>query len=139
MEEAYQKLDDGTKELNNEDYCQLWENYNEYYESEMQRLASLNLETTSDLEALFPGQTVSNFVSDLAAGVQRWANTPSSSAAENYYEIDGVKYKKGDNLGYLYDENGMRSSYRVDDVNRLYGESDRELGYFSTDGIFMPK
>ncbi len=140
MEEAYQQLNDATKEVNNEDYCQLWENYNEYYESEMQRLASLNLQTTSDLEALFPGRTISNFVSDLATGVKRWADTPSSNTTEeNYYEINGVKYKRGDNLGYLYDENGVRSNYRVDDVERLYGESDKEIGYFSTDGIFMPK
>jgi hypothetical protein len=93
---------------------------------------------TSDLEALFPGRTISDFVSDLATGVKRWADTPSQST-ETYYEIDGVKYKKGDNLGYLYDENGVRSSYRVDDVDRVYGESDREIGHFSTDGIFMSK
>jgi len=138
MEDAYQQLSDGLKEANKEDYDTLWDNYNEYYESEMQRLASLNLDVTSDLEALFPGRTITNFVSDLAAGVQRWADTPSGST-ETTYEIDGVKYRKGDNLGYLYDENGVRTSYRVDDVDRLYGESDRELGHFSTDGIFMPK
>lgn len=139
MEEAYQRLDDDTKEINREDYEQLWENYNEYYYSEMQRLASLNLQTTSDLEELFPGRTISNFISDLATGVKRWADTPSGTAGEECYEINGVKYKKGDNLGYLYDESGVRSSYRVDDVDRLYSESDKEIGHFSTDGIFMPK
>ena len=137
MEEAYQKLTEGTKEVNYEDYSQIWENYNVYYESEMERLASLNLQTTSDLTALFPGSTISDFVSDLATGVKNWANAPSASVTEDCYEIDGVKYKKGDNLGYLYDENGIRSNYRVDDVDRLYGESDKEIGHFSTDGIFM--
>ncbi len=139
MEEAYGKLTDALKECNRDDYDAVWEKYDEYYESERQRLASLNLEVTSDLTELFPGRGIGSFVSDLAQGVQRWADTPSSSSSESYYEIDGVKYKKGDNLGYLYDENGVRSDYRVDDVDRVYGSSDTELGHFSTDGIFMKK
>ena len=139
MEEAYGKLADALKECNRDDYDAVWEKYDEYYESERQRLASLNLEVTSDLTELFPGRGIGSFVSDLAQGVQRWADTPSSSYSETYYEIDGVKYKKGDNLGYLYDENGVRSDYRVDDVDRVYGSSGTELGHFSTDGIFMKK
>ena len=138
MEEAYQNLDEELQELNSETYDNVWDKYKEYYESESERLASLNLHATSDLTALFPGMGVGDMISGIARGVQRWANSPMSST-ETYYEIDGKKYKKGDNLGYLYDEDGIRSNYRIDDVDRLHGEGDRELGYFSTDGIFMPK
>lgn len=138
MEEAYQNLGEELQDANSETYDGVWEKYKEYYEAESERLASLNLHATSDLTALFPGMGVGDMLSGIARGVQRWANSPSSST-ETYYEIDGRKYRKGDNLGYLYDEDGIRSEYRIDDVDRLHGDGDRELGYFSTDGIFMPK
>lgn len=138
MEDAYQSLSDGLKEANSEAYDAVWEKYEEYYAAETERLASINLRATSDMEALFPGMGISDVVSGLSRGVARWANTPSSQT-EYSYEINGVKYKKGDNLGYLYDENGVRSEYRIDDVDRLHTDDGKELGYFSTDGIFMPK
>lgn len=138
MEDAYQRLDEELREANSESYDAVWEKYGEYYKAESERLASINLHATSDMESLFPGMGVSDVISGLSAGVARWANTPSSTT-EYSYEIDGVKYKKGDNLGYLYDENGNRTGYRIDDVDRLRTEDGEELGYFSTDGIFMPK
>ena len=137
MEEAYQRLSDGLKEANSESYNAVWEQYEEYYKAETERLASVNLHATSDMESLFPGMGISDVISGLSQGVARWANTPSQTA-EYSYEIDGVRYKKGDDLGYLYDENGQRSAYRIDDVDRLHTEDGKELGYFSTDGIFMP-
>ena len=138
LEDAYQRLSEGLKEANSESYDTVWAQYREYYEAETERLASVNLHSTSDMESLFPGMGLSDVVSGLSAGVARWANSPSSKT-EYSYEINGVTYRKGDNLGYLYDENGNRTGYRIDDVDRLRTEDGEELGYFSTDGIFMPK
>jgi len=138
LEDAYQRLSEDLKEANSETYDAVWEKYEEYYEAETRRLASVNLHATSDMEALFPGMGLSDVVSGLSKGVARWADLPSKTT-EYSYEIDGVTYRKGDDLGYLYDENGNRTGYRIDDVDRLRTEDGEELGYFSTDGIFMPK
>ena len=138
LEDAYQRLSEDLKEANSETYDAVWEKYEEYYEAETRRLASVNLHATSDMEALFPGMGLSDVVSGLSKGVARWADSPSKTT-EYSYEIDGVTYRKGDDLGYLYDENGNRTGYRIDDVDRLRTEDGEELGYFSTDGIFMPK
>ena len=78
-----------------------------------------------------------NISAAIAQGVNQWANTPSSTS-KTVYTINGKNYTCGE-LGYLYDEDGFKSNYRVDDVSKLYNENDTELGYFNEKGLFISK
>ena len=113
------------------------EEYEEYYEKERARLNSLHIRANDSFESDFAGRGALDMVSDLARGVERWANTPSPQT-HTYYEIDGKRYEK-DDLGYLRDEQGLGGDVRVDDVGRVYDKNNNELGYFGTEGIYMPR
>lgn len=62
----------------------------------------------------------------------------SSSSSYQTYTIGNKTYTKGD-YGYLYDELGIRSEYRIDDVDHLYDGNGNDLGYFNYQGIFIDK
>lgn len=138
LENAYSRLDADTQEVNEEDYDTVWEHYREYYAKERERLASLNLHATVNFQELFKGKSATDWVVGVAQGVERWANTPTPKT-KTVYTLDGKRYE-ADEYGVLTDESGIKSELRVDDVGRLYDKNtDTRLGYFSTDGIFMPE
>lgn len=137
IEDAYLKLTEEDREDQKENYEAIWEQYREYYANESARLASLNIRASDDFQETFKGRGFGDMLGDIAKGVERWANTPTETK-KTYYELDGKRYDV-DEQGYFRDEMGLRGDYRVDDVGRVYDNSDNEVGYFSTDGIFMPK
>ncbi len=137
FKDCFFRLSEQEKEENRETYEELFSEYETYFEKESARLKSLHIHANESFERDFAGRGAVEMISDLARGVERWANTPTAKE-KTYYEIEGKKYEK-DSLGYLRDEQGLSSGVRVDDVGRVYDQSDRELGYFGTDGIFMPK
>ena len=137
IEEAYSRLSDEDKETQSENYEAIWEQYKEYYANESARLASLNIRANDSFSEEFKGRGFTDMLGDIAKGVERWANTPTETK-KTYYEVDGKRYDV-DEQGYFRDEMGLRGDYRVDDVGRVYDKNDNEIGYFSTDGIFMRK
>ena len=137
LEDAYSKLSSSDKESQSENYESIWEQYKEYYANESARLASLNIRANDDFNETFKGRGFTDMIGDLAKGVERWANKPTPET-KTYYEVDGKKYDV-DEQGYFRDEMGIRGDYRVDDVGKVYDKNENEVGYFSTDGIFMPK
>lgn len=138
LENAYAHLDAETQKVNESEYEEIWENYREYYAKERERLASLNLHATTNFQEAFQGNGVMDWMKGAAKGVERWANTPAPKT-KTVYTVDGKRYE-ADEYGVLTDESGIKSDLRVDDVGRLYDKNtDTRLGYFSTDGIFMPE
>ena len=131
--ECYNELSDEEKDAYCDEYSEIYDKYDSFYDEQAEIRANRDV-TYSDGYADKNDISLGNVVKAFAEGASRWANT--SSETKTTYTIDGKEYTRGDE-GYLYDESGMRSGYRVDDYARLHDESDRELGYFNTNGNFI--
>lgn len=70
--------------------------------------------------------------------VSNWAKLGISSSSYHTYTIGNKTYTKCD-YRYLYDELGIRSEYRIDDIEHLYDGNGNDLGYFNYQGIFIDK
>ncbi len=132
--DVYNRLDEETQELYREDYDELMDDYENFCDEENERLANREI-CYSDGNADMNFLTAKNVASALSDWAQR---TPSSSESSTttYYPIGNTRYTRSDD-GYLYDEQGFRSDYRVDDVGRLYDENGTELGYYNYKGLFI--
>ena len=133
--DVYNRLDEDTKKLYEEDYDDLFEKYEAFYDEEKERLDAREV-------AYFDGNesqnffTAENLKSAFSSFAQNLGNSSQETATTTYYPIDNKKYVKGDD-GYLYDSDGFKSGYRIDDVGRLYDRNDRELGYYNYKGLFI--
>lgn len=132
--DCYNELDDDDRESSTDDYSEMYALYDEFYSSEGEALKNRDI-TYSDGYADKNDISIKNIASAIASGAASWANS-SSGASSTVYTIGGVEYTRGE-MGYLYDSQGFKSGYRVDDYSRLYNESDTELGYFNTNGNFI--
>ena len=118
-----------------EEYNELFDAYEEFYDAEVEKRNNRDV-VFSDGYADKNDLSLKNIASAIASGVQKWSS--SSSNSTTVYTIGGTEYTRGE-MGYLYDESGFRSEYRVDDYARLYDENENELGYFNTNGNFISK
>ena len=132
LKECYGNLDEEEQAAYAEKYEELCEQYAEYSEEERKRLSERDI-TYSD------GYVNDNFLtlSNIASAAASWASSGGSEGSKTtVYTIGGREYTRGE-MGYLYDENGFKSNYRVDDYARIYDASGTELGYFNTSGLFI--
>ena len=136
FESEYSAMDEEDKRLYANDYDELWTEYETYYEKESARLRSLNIHASTDFDEEFRGRGARELISELAGAAVRWAEKPETKTSVAY-TVDGREYT-ADEYGTLVDKEGIRSDMRVDNVGRLY-VGDKKVGYFSTDGIFMPE
>ncbi|MGN1061581.1 MAG: hypothetical protein ACI4RO_00495, partial [Candidatus Scatosoma sp.] len=134
LNDCYNALDDSEREVYEEDYTRLYRQYDEFYEAESENRRNREI-TYSDGYADKNDVSLANFAEAIARGAARWASS-SSCATETVYTINGIRYTRGE-FGYLYDESGMKSDYRIDDYSRLYNANETELGYFNKDGLFI--
>ena len=132
--ECYNELDEDEQETYSEDYTEIYDAYDEFYDTESDNIRNREV-SYSDGYADKNDISLGSIASAIASGAAKWADS-SSSEGTAVYTIDGVEYTRGD-MGYLYDSNGYRSGYKVDDYARLYNENDTELGYFNTNGNFI--
>lgn len=136
LNECYNSLDEDEREAYDEEYEEIYDEYDNFYNSEIENVKARDI-TYSDGYADKNDISFANISSAISQGVNRWANTPSSTS-KTVYTINGKNYTCGE-LGYLYDEDGFKSNYRVDDVSKLYNENNTELGYFNEKGLFISK
>ncbi len=131
--ECYTSLSDSDKEAYLDEYNETYEKYEKFYSEMSESLGNRDV-TYSDGYADRNDISLGNVARAISEGAKHWAN--SETVTRTTYTIDGKEYTRGDE-GYLYDENGYRSGYKVDDYARLHDEDDRELGYFNTNGNFI--
>ena len=131
--ECYNELDADEQSSYDEEYDEIYGKYKEFYGEEAENIGNREV-TYSDGYADKNDVTLGNLARAISSGVQSWAN--STTTTKTTYTIDGKEYTRGDE-GYLYDADGYKSGYRVDDYARLHDENDRELGYFNTNGNFI--
>ncbi len=134
INDCFNGLNDEDKDYYKGDYNQLYDDYNEFYQSEIQKLKQRDI-TYSDGYADKNALSLNNIVNAISQGAKYYANS-SSKSTTTVYTINGKKYTRGE-LGYLYDEQGIKGEYRIDDYSRLHDENGRELGYFNKDGLFI--
>jgi len=134
LNECYEAFDEDEKDAYADEYGEIYDKYDAFYNSEIENVESRDV-TYSDGYADKNDISISNITSAIAQGVSRWANT-STCATQTFYTINDRCYTRGE-FGYLYDENGMKSNYRIDDISRLYDENGIELGYFNEKGLFI--
>ena len=132
--EAFEALSDEDAERHRQEYNELYDQYDAFYDSESEKRSNREV-TYSDGYADENALSLKNIAAAISSGVQHWASSPSSSSS-NVYTINGTEYTRGD-MGYLYDSSGFKSAYRVDDYARLYDDNENELGYFNTNGNFI--
>lgn len=130
LNECYDALDEEEKAAYAEQYDEIYDKYDEFYNSQIENIEGRDV-TYSD------GYADKNDISfsGVISAINDWSNT-TTKPTETVYSIDGKNYYRGE-FGYLYDENGFKSNYRVDDVSKLYDENDNELGYFNMHGLFI--
>lgn len=135
LNECYNELDEEEREELQEKYSELYQQYEEFYDLERENIDSREI-NYSDGYTNENALSFNNVTSSILEGVSNWANSSQSSETKTIYTINDVRYTRGE-FGYLYDESGIRSDYRVDDYARLYDKNDRELGYFNNNGNFI--
>lgn len=135
VNECFSSLTEEEREAYDDDYSEIYDRYSEFYEIESQKRQSREV-TYSDGNANKNDVSFSNVAQAIGRGISEWANNQGGDSQTTVYTINGVKYTRGD-YGYLYDENGYRSGYKVDDYSRLYDEDGNELGYFNYQGVFI--
>lgn len=136
LTQCFEELSDEDANAKRSEYDELFDKYEEFYDAEVEKRNNRDV-TYSDGYADKNDLSFKNVVSAIASGAERWANS-STSSSSTVYTIGGTEYTRGE-MGYLYDKDGFKSSYRVDDYARLYDDSDNELGYFNTNGNFISK
>ncbi len=135
LNECYNALDDDGREAYDESYEELYNLYDEFYDTEKANRQNRDV-TYSDGYAGKNDISFGNVASAVVQGAVNWANSSSESSTKTVYTVNGKSYTRGEQ-GYLYDEQGYKSDYRVDDYARLHDGNDRELGYFNNDGLFI--
>ncbi|MBE6534105.1 MAG: hypothetical protein E7678_03955 [Ruminococcaceae bacterium] len=135
LNDCFPDLDDEEDADLKEKYAELYEKYDEFYDVERENIDNREV-SYSDGYADKNDLTLKNFASAIHDGMMNFANSASSEETTTVYTINNVRYTRGDQ-GYLYDESGIRSEYRVDDYSRLYDGNGRELGYFNTQNLFI--
>ena len=134
--ECYNAMSDGDRELYESDYDSLYEKYSEHYDAELDRINNREV-VCSDGYADKNDLTARNIANAITTGLSNYAQSSSSGgSSSSVYTIGGKEYTRGE-FGYLYDSEGFKSDYKVDDYNRLYDGNERELGYFNNNGNFI--
>lgn len=133
--DAYKALRDEEKEVFSEGYDELYQAYETFYDEERERLGNREV-YHSDGYADKNDISFGKVIAAIGQGLSSYANSSSNSSSTTVYTIGGKEYTRGE-FGYLYDSEGFKSGYKVDDYSRLYDEGDRELGYFNTNGNFI--
>ncbi len=134
LNECFGALDENQRKSYEEDYDEIYDKYVEFCDNEKEKIRNRDI-TYSDGYVDMNALSASSVASAILHGAASWANS-SSSNTKTVYTINGIKYTRGE-FGYLYDENGFKSTYRVDDYSRLYDGNDTELGYYNNDGLFI--
>lgn len=132
-DKIYCALSINSKEKYKDEYDALWKAYETYYEEEKERLEEREVYYSDG----YADQNDLSFM-HVANALSHLASNQSHTSETTYYTIGNKTYIRGDD-GYLYDEQGIRSEYKVDDYARLYDGSNRELGYYNTHGCFISK
>ena len=135
-DELYDGLSDEERELHGEAYRELSAATDAYRESEKERQAAREIYTSDgykDENALSFG----NVLQAVGEGLKSYAASDGEKPKGAQYIIDGRTYTREDTFGYLLDNDGIRTGYRVDNYARLYDADDRELGYFNLNGNFI--
>lgn len=134
LKDAFENMPENEQEAFRESYDQTWDKYDEFLDEANERLANRG--------AIIYDNSVAdkNFlnVTNVLGAIESWAKSVNgSSSTQTVYTIGGRRYTRGE-FGYLFDEQGFRSNYRVDDYGRLYiGDSLDDIGYFNNDGLFI--
>lgn len=133
---AYSALDEEQRERLKEHYDALWNEYDEFYDYEMQRLEALgNMEVYTSPDYAKQDSLVSDLASAVSQSVQNWANTPTPKT-EYTVTVDNKTFKLNDR-GEMIDEYGQRNGLRVDTTSkRVYNEKSDAVGYFDSFGYF---
>ncbi len=132
FKDCYNDLDEQEQEAYAEKLEEVCKQYTEYREAERRKRNERDV-TYSDGYADDNYLTLANAASAIAS---RASSGSSAGSTQTVYTIGGRKYTRGE-MGYLYDEEGFKSDYRVDDYARIYDASGTELGYFNTSGLFI--
>lgn len=129
---AFAELDEAQQENSREGYDAMWEQYDEFYDYEMERLEALgNMEVTTSPDYAKQDSLLSDFVD----AVQHWANTPTPKTKYTV-TVDNKEYQLND-LGEMVDEYGQRNGLRVDTTSkRVYDSKNDAVGYFDSFGCF---
>lgn len=135
VNESYSALSEEEQEAYDEDYREIYERYSEFYEIESQKLKNREV-SYSDGYVNKNDVSFSNLATSVGHGISNWVNGTVGNPNTTVYTVNGIKYTRGD-YGYLYDEQGYKSGYKVDDYSRLYDEDGNELGYFNYQGVFI--
>lgn len=130
-EKLYASLPSNNKEKHKDTYDTLWEKYEIYYAEEKKRLEDREVYYSDG----YANQNDLSFM-HVASALGHLASSQSHIGSTTYYTIGNKRYTRGD-MGYLYDEQGIRSKYKVDDYARLYDENNHELGYYNVHGCFI--
>lgn len=134
LNDFYSSLDEDYQQSLYSNIEEILEKYEEFYDTEIVELQNRNI-TYSDGYADNNALSLKNVLSAVASGVSKWANS-TTHATSSAYVIDGRSYTRGE-MGYLYDNEGFKTDWRVDDYARLYDSNGNELGYFNTNGNFI--
>lgn len=129
--QLYASLPLNSKEKHQDAYNALWDKYETYYAEEKKRLEEREVYYSDG----YANQNDLSFM-HITSALSHLASHPSQIGTTTYYTIGNKRYTRGD-LGYLYDEQGLRSEYKVDDYARLYDGNNRELGYYNVHGCFI--
>ena len=132
VNDAYAELDEEQQENSREGYDAVWEQYDEFYDYEMERLEALgNMEVYTSPDYAKQDSLLSDFVD----AVQHWANTPKPKTTFTV-TVDNNEYQLND-LGEMVDEYGQRNGLRVDTTSkRVYNSKNDAVGYFDSFGYF---
>lgn len=130
--EAYAQLEKARRDELEENYQALWEQYDEFYENEIERLeaiGSMEVYTSADYARQ------DSLLSDLANAAQHWAATQPSKT-EYTVKVGNQSYRVNE-LGEMVDEYGQRNGLRVDVTSkRVYDERNDAVGFFDSFGEF---
>lgn len=135
VNESYSALSEEEQEVYDDDYSEIYDRYTEFYEIQSQNYKNRDV-SYSDGYVNESEVSFSNLANAIGRGISKWANGTIENSNTTVYTVNGVKYTRGD-YGYLYDEQGYKSGYKVDDYSRLYDEDGNELGYFNYQGVFI--
>lgn len=130
-DKLYVSLSSSSQEKYQDTYDALWEKYETYYAEEKERLENREVYYSDG----YADQNDLSFI-HVANALGHLANSQQQTGSTTYYTIGNKRYTRG-NMGYLYDEQGIRSEYQVDDYARLYDGNHQELGYYNVHGCFI--
>lgn len=132
VKKTYAALDDDVRENLKEHYDAVWEEYDEFYEYETERLKELgkiDVYTSADYARQ------DSLLTDFAQAVQTWsANRPPKT--EYSVKVGNKEYKVND-LGEMVDEYGQSNGLRVDVTSKkVYDSHSNAVGFFDSFGEF---